>query len=66
MAYSQTNSKGATYYLHANERTKKNGDVFYLYYFSKEINDAKAVDALPEGREVVELETGMFVLKKTK
>lgn len=54
MAYSHTNSKGNTYYLHSNGR---------MFFFSKEIKEG-ALDALPAGYNVVEMKTGMLVLKK--
>ena len=54
MAYAHTNSKGTTYYLHSNGR---------MFFFSKEIKD-NALDAVPEGYDVVEMKTGMLVLKK--
>lgn len=54
MAYSHTNSKGVTYYLHSNGK---------MFYFSKEIK-AGALDAVPAGYNVVEMKTGMLVLKK--
>jgi YHS domain-containing protein len=54
MAYSYTNSKGTTYYLHSNGK---------MFYFSKEIK-AGALDNLPAGYNVVEMKTGMLVLKK--
>jgi hypothetical protein len=54
MAYAHTNSKGVTYYLHSNGR---------MFYFSKEIK-ASALDAVPAGYQVVEMKTGMLVLKK--
>jgi hypothetical protein len=56
MAYAHTNSKGNTYYLHSNGR---------MFFFSKEIKD-NALDAVPEGYKVVEMKTGMLVLKKDK
>jgi len=54
MAYSHTNSKGNTYYLHSNGK---------MFFFSKEIK-AGALDAVPAGYNVVEMKTGMLVLKK--
>ena len=39
MAYSHTNSKGVTYYLHSNGK---------MFYFSKEVK-AGALDAVPAG-----------------
>ena len=54
MAYSHTNSKGNTYYLHSNGR---------MFFFSKEIKEG-ALDAVPAGYSVNEMKTGMLVLKK--
>jgi hypothetical protein len=54
MAYSHTNSKGNTYYLHSNGR---------MFFFSKEIKEG-ALDAVPAGYNVTEMKTGMLVLKK--
>ena len=56
MAYSYTNSKGVTYYLHSNGK---------MFYFSKEIKEG-ALDNLPAGYNVVEMKTGMLVLKKAQ
>jgi hypothetical protein len=53
MAYSHTNSKGTTYYLHTNGK---------MFFFSKEIKEG-ALDAVPAGKVVVEMKTGMLVLK---
>jgi len=55
MAYAHTNSKGTTYYLHSNGK---------MFYFSKEVKATGALDALPAGYKVVEMKTGMLVLKK--
>ena len=54
MAYAHTNSKGSTYYLHSNGR---------MFFFSKEVKE-NALDAVPAGYNVVEMKTGMLVLKK--
>jgi hypothetical protein len=56
MAYSHTNSKGNTYYLHSKGR---------MFFFSKEIKD-NALDAIPDGYHVAEMKTGMLVLKKNQ
>jgi len=56
MAYSHTNSKGTTYYLHSNGK---------MFFFSKEIKEG-ALDAVPAGYNVVEMKTGMLVLKKVQ
>ena len=57
MAYAHTNSKGATYYLHSNGK---------MFYFSKEVKATGALDAVPAGYNVVEMKTGMLVLKKNQ
>jgi len=56
MAYAHTNSKGTTYYLHFNGKT---------YFFAKEIKE-DAVDAVPEGKHVAEMKTGMLILKNNQ
>ena len=65
MAFSFTNSKGTTYFLHANKRMLANGKETRLFYFSKEQNAEKVLDAVPEGYTVVEMKTGLPALKKT-
>jgi hypothetical protein len=64
MAFSKVNSKGDTYYLHANKRMTKSGKEILLYYFSREVNAEKAVDAVPDGYELIEMKTGLPALKK--
>ncbi len=54
MAYAHTNSKGTTYYLHSNGK---------MFFFSKEVKE-NALEAVPAGYDVVEMKTGMLVLKK--
>jgi hypothetical protein len=63
MAYSYTNSKGNTYYLHGRETTLKNGTTRTLYFFGKEIKEG-ALDEVPEGYVVSESKNGLPVLKK--
>jgi hypothetical protein len=63
MAYGFTNSKGTTYYLHIKKTMSANGKERSLFYFSKEIK-ADAADAVPAGYSVVEMKTGLPVLKK--
>ncbi|MBA3532324.1 MAG: hypothetical protein H0T73_10425 [Ardenticatenales bacterium] len=62
MAYSYQNAKGTTYYLHA--RDAKGGKGTKLYFFAREVKEGP-VDALPQGYEVKETNTGLPVLKKT-
>lgn len=54
MAYSHTNSKGVTYYLHSKTVTLRGGKQQTIYYFAKDVRPDDAVDALPEDRQVKE------------
>ena len=63
MAYAFTNSKGVTYYLHTKKSTTSTGKERTLFFFSKEVRDG-TLDAVPEGYQVVEMKTGLPVLKK--
>ena len=64
MAYAFTNSKGVTYYLHNRKSTTSTGKERTLFFFAKEVKDG-TLDAVPEGYKVVEMKTGLPVLKKT-
>ncbi len=65
-AYSYTNAKGQTYYLHTKEVTLKNGRVQRIYYFARDIRDG-SLDKVPAGYEVMETKrTNMPVLKRSK
>lgn len=65
-AFSYTNSKGQTYYLHTREVTLKNGRVQRIYFFARDVR-AGSLDAVPAGYMVMETKrTGMPVLKKAK
>ncbi|HSE60966.1 MAG TPA: hypothetical protein VLA88_01570 [Candidatus Saccharimonadales bacterium] len=64
-AYSHTNSKGVTYYLHSKEVTLRGGKLQRIYFFAKEERPADAVADLPEGYTVVENpRNGFLTLKK--
>jgi len=63
MAYSFTNSKDRTYYLHKRDTTLKNGRTQTIYFFAKEVKDG-AIDAVPAGYQVTESKNGLPVLKK--
>lgn len=64
MAYTHTNSKGQTYYLHQRDVTLKGGRVQRIYFFAREVKDG-AIDAMPEGYVAVENpRTGLPILKK--
>ena len=64
MAYSFTNSKGNTYYLHKRDTTLKNGRKQTIYFFAKEVKDG-SMNAIPQGYEVAESRNGLPVLKKS-
>jgi hypothetical protein len=66
MAYSHTNSKGNTYYLHTKKSMTSTGKERTLFYFSKELKPNEALDGVPEGYTVAEMKTGMLVLKKAE
>ena len=63
MAFSFTNSKNRTYFLHKRDTTLKNGRTQTIYFFAKEIKDG-ALDAVPAGYVVSESKNGLPVLKK--
>lgn len=65
-AYSHTNSKGVTYYLHSKMVTLRGGKEQRIFFFAKEERPADAVENLPEGYEVVENpRNGFLTLKKS-
>jgi len=65
MAYSATNSKGKTYFLHSREVTLRGGRKQRIYYFAKEVKPADSIPALPAGYKVIENKrTGLLMLKK--
>ena len=63
MAYGFTNSKGVTYYLHTKKSMTSTGKERILFFFSKEIKEG-TLDEVPAGYNVVEMKTGLPVLKK--
>jgi len=66
MAYSHTNSKGQTYFLHTKEVTLRGGRKQRIYYFAREEKAPDTLDDMPEGYEVVENKrTGLPMLKKS-
>jgi len=64
MAYSKTNSRGQTYYLHSKEvQLRGSGRTQTIYYFAKEVK-AGALNDIPAGKTIVENErTGLLFLK---
>jgi hypothetical protein len=65
MAFTYTNSKGNTYILHSTTRTLKSGKKQTLYFFAKTEKEG-ALNAVPEGYEVMESKAGLPVLKRTQ
>ena len=63
MAFSYTNKRGVTYFLHAKITPLKSGKVQTLYYFAKE-KKAGVLEAVPQGYMLVETANGLPVLKK--
>lgn len=63
MAYGFTNSKGVTYYLHTKKTVAASGKERTLFFFAKEIKEG-ALESVPSGYTVVEMKTGLPVLKK--
>jgi len=64
MAFSQTNSKGVTYYLHSKDVTLRGGKQQTIYYFAKDVRP-EAIDAVPSAYQVVENpRNGFLTLKK--
>lgn len=64
-AYSYTNKKGQTYYLHTREVVLKNGRKQRIYFFARDVREKISLEAVPAGYTVVETQrTGMPVLKK--
>ena len=63
MAYSYTNSRGSTYFLHSKTTTLKSGRQQTIYYFGKEVKEG-ALDAVPPGYQVSESKNGLPVLKR--
>ncbi len=66
MAYSFTNSKGKTYFLHCKKVTSKSGSTRELFYFAGDLRPEFAVDEVPAGKTVVEMDSGLPVLKKVE
>ena len=48
MAFSHTNSKGKTYFLHARDTTLKSGSTQTIYFFAGEQKEG-ALDSVPPG-----------------
>lgn len=68
MAYSHTNSKGVTYYLHSSSVTLRGGKQQTIYFFAKVAKNPKGTPCeLPEGRVVKENpRNGFLTVSKKK
>mgnify|MGYP001767412669 CR=1 FL=1 len=64
MAFAFKNSKGKTYFLHTKKIQRAGGKETTLFYFAAEARPNEALDAVPAGYKVVEMKSGMPVLKK--
>ncbi len=64
MAYSYTNSRGRTYYLHGKTTTLKSGKQQTIYFFAKEVKEEGSLNAIPAGYVVSESKNGLPVLKR--
>ncbi len=64
-AYTHTNSKGVTYFLHSKLVVLRGGKEQRIYFFAKDERPDDAVSELPEGYEVIENDrNGFLTLKK--
>jgi hypothetical protein len=64
MAFSYTNSRGRTYFLHGKTTMLKSGKEQTIYFFAKDVRDEGSLDAVPAGYVVSESKNGLPVLKK--
>jgi hypothetical protein len=64
MAFSYTNSRGRTYFLHGKTTMLKSGKEQTIYFFAKDVREEGSLDAVPEGYVVSESKNGLPVLKK--
>ncbi len=63
MAFSFTNKRGVTYFLHARSKITSTGKTQTLYFFAKEKKDG-VLDAVPMGYKVDETPNGLPILRK--
>ncbi len=64
MAFSYTNSRGRTYFLHGKTTMLKSGKEQTIYFFAKDVREEGSLDAVPAGYVVSESKNGLPVLKK--
>lgn len=65
MAFSYTNSKGQTYYLHSKDvQLRGSGKTQRIFFFARDERPG-SLDAVPAGYQVIEnTRTGLPILKK--
>ena len=63
MAFSYTNSKGTTYYLHGREVELNNDRLRTIYFFAKDERDG-VLEQVPDGWQVTEGRNALPVLSK--
>ncbi len=63
MAFSYTNSKGTTYYLHGRQVELNNDHQRTIYFFAKDQRDG-VLDHVPDGWQVTEGRNALPVLSK--
>jgi len=64
MAYKFTNSKGKEYFLHVKTVKRASGKETELFYFATDVRKGQEVEKVPAGKSVIELASGLPVLKK--
>ena len=64
MAFTFKNSKGTEYYLHSKKVQRASGKETELFFFARDIRKGQEVEEVPAGKKVVELASGLPVLKK--
>ena len=66
MAFTHTNTKRQTYYLHGKTVTLQNGRQQQIFYFARAPKPGEALDQMPAGYRIEEnARTGLPFLKKT-
>lgn len=66
MPYTATNSRGATYYLHAKRVTLTNGRDHTQFYFAPTERRGEATDEFPAGHVVREARNGRLIVKRAE
>jgi hypothetical protein len=64
MAFKFKNSKGKEYFLHVKTVKRASGKETELFYFATDIRKGQEVEKVPAGKSVIELASGLPVLKK--